>query len=92
VNSFGRYVLAVMWGVISEVCAEQLKRFVHGFWVNEFHPLPEAAAVIGFYCLILVGAIWFAAYSTEHFFTGRGQKIVLFASLIATGIVYPSRC
>jgi len=31
VNSFFKYVLAMMWGVISEVFADMLKQFVHGF-------------------------------------------------------------
>jgi hypothetical protein len=92
VSSFFKYVLAMMWGVISEVCADMLKQFVHGFWANEFHPVAEALAYAGLFCLLLVGAILFTAYIMERFFSERGQRVVLIASILATGVLYPPRC
>jgi hypothetical protein len=92
VSSFFKYVLAMMWGVISEVCADMLKQFVHGFWANGFHSVAEALAYAGLFCLLLVGAIVFAAYIMEHFFSERGQRVVLIASILATGVLYPPRC
>ncbi len=91
-NSFFKYVLAMMWGVIAEVCADMLKQFVHDFWANQFHPVTEALAYAGLFCLFLVGAILFTAYIMERFFSERGQRVVLIASILATGVLYPPRC
>ena len=91
-NSFFKYVLAMMWGVISEVFADMLRQFVHGFWANESHPLAEALADAGLFCLFLVSAILFTACMMERFFSERGQRVVLIASILATGVLYPPRC
>jgi hypothetical protein len=92
VNSFFRYVLAMMWGVIAEVFADLLKGFIHDFWAKKFYGDAEALATGGLFCLFLIAAILFTAYLMERFFSERGQKIVLIASILATGVLYPPRC
>lgn len=74
-NSFGKYALAILWGVISEVCADQLKVFAHGFWANEFHPVEEALLYAGLFCLICVGAILWAAYLWNDPFPSADKEL-----------------